>query len=207
MPPTPVTEKNRRMKIGMPLFVVVVVLTGTVGAHAQHLYSKERDEAAQQAESLAKDVAAGTLFEQQLANLDQVTKQEFARVFLGRRRTMRGNINALMKWQDASKLVDDIANVLRASMAQPNPGAVYNLCDDDPAAPSEVLAYAASLLGIEPPPLVPFAEANLGEMARSFYDDNKRVRNDRIKSELGVVLAYPDYRRGLRAILRRESAR
>ena len=103
--------------------------------------------------------------------------------------------------------VDDIAAVLAASMARPNPGAVYNVCDDDPAAPSEVTAYAAGLLGVEPPPMVSFAEAELSEMALSFYADNKRVRNERIKRELGVKLAYPDYRRGLAAILRSERAR
>jgi nucleoside-diphosphate-sugar epimerase len=103
--------------------------------------------------------------------------------------------------------VDDIAAVLAASMAKPNPGATYNVCDDDPAAPAEVIAHAADLLGIEPPPLVPFAEAKLSYMARSFYADNKRVRNDRIKAELGVELAYPDYRRGLADILKGERGR
>jgi dTDP-4-dehydrorhamnose reductase len=103
--------------------------------------------------------------------------------------------------------VDDIAAVLAASMAKPNPGAIYNVCDDDPAAPAEVIEHAATLLGIAPPPLVPFAEAKLSDMARSFYADNKRVRNDRIKGELGVELSYPDYRRGLADILTRESGR
>ena len=92
--------------------------------------------------------------------------------------------------------VDDIVAVLRASMARPAPGAVYNVADDDPAPPQDVVAYAAELLGVAPPPLVPFAEAALSPMARSFYDDSKRVRNDRIKRELGVRLAYPDYPRG-----------
>ena len=97
--------------------------------------------------------------------------------------------------------VDDIAAVLIASMARPNPGAAYNVCDDNPAPPEDVIADAAELLGIEPPPAVPYEEANLSEMARSFYADNKRVRNDRIKTELGVRLRYPDYRAGLKAIL------
>jgi nucleoside-diphosphate-sugar epimerase len=100
--------------------------------------------------------------------------------------------------------VDDIAAVLAASIARPNPGAVYNVCDDDPAAPAEVIAYAARLLGIEPPPLVPYAEARLSEMGRSFYADNKRVRNERVKRDLGVALAYPDFRSGLGAILKAE---
>ncbi|HEX6092164.1 MAG TPA: SDR family oxidoreductase, partial [Dongiaceae bacterium] len=97
--------------------------------------------------------------------------------------------------------VDDIASVLIASMTQPNPGAAYNVCDDNPAPPDEVIAYAAELLGIEPPPVMSFEKAELSEMARSFYADNKRVRNNRIKNELGVSLRYPDYRAGLQAIL------
>jgi nucleoside-diphosphate-sugar epimerase len=99
--------------------------------------------------------------------------------------------------------VDDIAAVLEASMAQPNRGAVYNVCDDEPAPPQDVIAYACALLGVEAPPEVSYAEAAKGmsEMARSFYDDNKRVANRRIKDELGVTLAYPDYRAGLRALL------
>lgn len=97
--------------------------------------------------------------------------------------------------------VADIAQVLRASMTRPNPGAVYNVCDDDPAPPWEVIEYAAELLGIPPPPAVPFEQAQLSDMARSFYDDNKRVRNERIKRELGVRLKYPSYREGLRVLL------
>jgi nucleoside-diphosphate-sugar epimerase len=101
--------------------------------------------------------------------------------------------------------VDDIAQVLKASIARPRPGGIYNLCDDDPAAPEAVIAEAARMLGREPPPLVPFAEAKLSEMGRSFYDDNKRVHNERIKRELGIRLAYPDYRTGLAAILAAET--
>jgi nucleoside-diphosphate-sugar epimerase len=100
--------------------------------------------------------------------------------------------------------VDDIVAVLRASMARPSPGAAYNVADDLPAPPQDVVAFAAELLDVAPPPLVPFAEAELSAMARSFYDDSKRVRNDRIKSELGVRLAYPDYRAGLCALLATE---
>jgi nucleoside-diphosphate-sugar epimerase len=97
--------------------------------------------------------------------------------------------------------VADIATVLEASIARPHPGAAYNLCDDDPAPPAEVIEHACRLLGVEPPPPVPFDKASLSPMARSFYDDNKRVRNDRIKRELGVILAYPSYRDGLKALL------
>lgn len=100
---------------------------------------------------------------------------------------------------------DDIAQVLLASMARPHAGAAYNVCDDDAADPAVVITYACRLLDVTPPPEVPFAEAELSPMARSFYDDNKRVRNDRIKRELGVVLKYPDYRAGLAALLDAES--
>ncbi len=97
--------------------------------------------------------------------------------------------------------VADIATVLEASMARPDPGRAYNLCDDDPVPPAEVIAHACALLGRAPPPLVPFESAGLSPMARSFYRDNKRVSNRRIKDELGVELAYPDYRTGLQALL------
>lgn len=97
--------------------------------------------------------------------------------------------------------VRDIAAVLAASMAQPNPGAAYNVCDDDPAPPQDVIAHACALLGVNPPPEIPFEEAELSEMARSFYTESKRVSNARIKDELGVELAYPDYRAGLAALL------
>lgn len=100
--------------------------------------------------------------------------------------------------------VDDIAAVLRASMGSPHPGAVYNVCDDEPAPGADVVAFACRLLGVAPPPLVAFDDAALSPMARSFYADNRRVRNDRIRTELGVALRYPDYRAGLRAILAEE---
>jgi nucleoside-diphosphate-sugar epimerase len=102
--------------------------------------------------------------------------------------------------------VHDIAGVLQSSIARPNPGRAYNVCDDDPAPPQGVVAFACALLGVEPPPLVPFGEADLSPMARSFYDDNKRVANSRIKEELGVRLRYPDYTTGLRALMASESA-
>lgn len=97
--------------------------------------------------------------------------------------------------------VADIASVLQASMARPNPGAIYNLADDEPAPPQDVVAYAAELLKLPVPPEIPFAAANLSPMAASFYADSRRVRNDRIKTELGVTLQYPTYREGLAALL------
>ncbi len=97
--------------------------------------------------------------------------------------------------------VDDIARVLAASMARPDPGRIYNVCDDDPAPPEEVLSHAARLLGVPEPPAVPFEQAVLSPMARSFYAESKRVRNDRIRMELGVELRFPTYREGLAALL------
>jgi nucleoside-diphosphate-sugar epimerase len=97
--------------------------------------------------------------------------------------------------------VDDLASVLIASIARPRPGAIYNVCDDEPSAPEAVIAHAASLLGLPAPPLVPFEAAGLSPMARSFYDDSKRVSNALLKEELGVALRHPNYRAGLAAIL------
>jgi nucleoside-diphosphate-sugar epimerase len=100
--------------------------------------------------------------------------------------------------------VDDIATTLRASIARPDPGAAYNVCDDEAAPPEDVLAFAADLLGLPPPPEVPYDEAEMTPMARSFYAESKRVSNRRIKDELGVVLRWPTYREGLRALLAAE---
>jgi nucleoside-diphosphate-sugar epimerase len=100
--------------------------------------------------------------------------------------------------------VEDIATVLEASIARPHPGTVYNVCDDEPAPPEDVIAYAAELLGLPVPPAVGYEEAELTPMARSFYAESKRVSNARIKKELGVRLAYPTYREGLQALLEAE---
>lgn len=101
--------------------------------------------------------------------------------------------------------VADIAQVLAASIARPRPGGIYNVCDDAPAPAADVVAHACALLGTAPPPLTPLDEADLSPMARSFYADNRRVSNARIKQELGVTLRYPDYRAGLAALLGEES--
>jgi nucleoside-diphosphate-sugar epimerase len=103
--------------------------------------------------------------------------------------------------------VDDIAQVLEASIHHPNPGAAYNVCDDNPCPPEEVIAHAAHLLGLPDPPAVPFAEVapTMTQMALGFYSESKRVRNERIKDELGVQLLYPDYPQGLAALLADEA--
>jgi hypothetical protein len=96
--------------------------------------------------------------------------------------------------------VDDIVTILAAAIAA-NAAGIFNLADGAPAPPQDVVAYAAELAGVPPPPEVPFAEADLSPMARSFYADNKRVANARLR-DLGVTLAYPDYRTGLAAMWR-----
>lgn len=103
--------------------------------------------------------------------------------------------------------VDDIARVVQASMARPRSGGIYNVCDDEPAAQSDVVAFACALLGIEPPPPMTFDQAakEMSAMALSFWADNRRVDNTRIKQDLGVALAYSDYRAGLRAVLAAEA--
>lgn len=97
--------------------------------------------------------------------------------------------------------VEDIATAVAASIARPQPGGIYNVCDDEPAAPGDVVAYVCELLSREPPPEIPYDEADMSPMAKSFWSDNRRVRNDRMKEELGVRLDFPDYRLGIRGIL------
>lgn len=96
--------------------------------------------------------------------------------------------------------VDDIARVLEAAATSGLPTQAFNVCDDEAAPPQDVVAYAADLLGMDPPPLVPFEEAEMSPMGRSFYAESKRVKNDRIKDDLGVSLKYPTYREGLTAL-------
>jgi nucleoside-diphosphate-sugar epimerase len=97
--------------------------------------------------------------------------------------------------------VDDIAATLRAGLDR-NATGMFNLADDGPSAPDAPILYAAELMGVPPPPAVPFAEAELSPMARSFYEGNRRVMNERIKRDLGVSLRYPTYREGLDALWR-----
>ncbi|MDF2813265.1 MAG: NAD(P)-dependent oxidoreductase, partial [Microvirga sp.] len=96
--------------------------------------------------------------------------------------------------------VEDIAGVLAASMARPRSAAIYNVSDDEPAPPQDIIAYAAKLAGIPVPPDVPFERAELSPMSQSFYAENKRISNRLIREELGVRLHYPTYREGLEAL-------
>jgi nucleoside-diphosphate-sugar epimerase len=96
--------------------------------------------------------------------------------------------------------VDDIAAALAAAMARPGAGPLFNLADDEPAPSEEVVRYAAELLGVAPPPLVPFEGSGLSAMARSFWAENKRVSSRATRQALGFDLAYPTYRAGLAAL-------
>jgi nucleoside-diphosphate-sugar epimerase len=97
--------------------------------------------------------------------------------------------------------VDDIALVLARAIDTPAGHAVYNVSDDEPAPPQDVVAHAAELLGLPPPPEIPFVQAGIAGMAASFWSECKRVSNARIKAALGVALAYPTYREGLRTLI------
>ena len=96
--------------------------------------------------------------------------------------------------------VADIARILQAAMTGSSKAEIFNVCDDEPAASADVVAFGCHLLGLAPPPEIPFEDAGMSSMALSFWADNKRVRNDRIQAELGVTLTYPTYREGLTAL-------
>jgi dTDP-D-glucose 4,6-dehydratase len=96
--------------------------------------------------------------------------------------------------------VDDIAEVVAKLIAARGPGGVWNVCDEEPAPPQDVIAFAAELLGLEPPPEEPYERAEMSEMSRAFYADNRRVRIDSLKRELAWRPLYPTYREGLRAL-------
>ena len=97
--------------------------------------------------------------------------------------------------------VDDIGRAVTCALVKDGVGGTWNIADDEPAPAPDVVTYGASLLGIEPPQIIPFAEAELSPMARSFYGANRRVSNRSMKDDLGVVLGYPNYRDGLAALV------
>jgi len=101
--------------------------------------------------------------------------------------------------------VDDIVRTLWTSMQQPQPGSIYNVSDDEPTEPSHLIVEAAHLLGIAPPPAIPFEQASMSAMSASFWEESRRVSNQKLKTKLGPLL-YPTYREGLRAILQEEAA-
>ena len=149
--------------------------------------------------ALARE-AGGALHVFRLAGIYGPGRGPFAKVRAG---TARRVVKAGQVFSRVHR--DDIARALLASIDAPVAGGrVYNLCDDDPAPPEDVLAHASALLGLPPPPAVAFEDAALSPMARSFYAESKRVRNDRAKRELGPWLRHPDYRSGLAAVLAAE---
>lgn len=97
--------------------------------------------------------------------------------------------------------VDDIAKVLMAAIEKGSAGDIWNVADDEPAPPQDVIAYAAHCLGLPAPEPIAFADADMSPMARSFYEDNKRVSNAAIRERLGVTLEYPTYREGIAALI------
>lgn len=97
--------------------------------------------------------------------------------------------------------VEDIVQTLWASMQHPNPGSIYNVSDNEPTESSNLILEAAQLLGMEPPEAIPFDAAEMSPMRASFWQESRRVANQKIKTELGVRLKYPTYREGLRDIL------
>ena len=96
--------------------------------------------------------------------------------------------------------VEDIGRAIVACLAYEGGSAIWNVTDDLPAPPQDVVEYAARLMGVEPPPEIDFDTAPLSPMARSFYAECKRVSNKAMKDKLGVVLAYPTYREALDAL-------
>jgi nucleoside-diphosphate-sugar epimerase len=100
--------------------------------------------------------------------------------------------------------VEDIAHIVAATIDAAHAGGVWNVADDEPAPPQDVVAYAAELLGVTPPPEISFDARALSPMAASFYADNKRIANAKVKEAFGLSLNYPTYREGLRALIARE---
>ncbi len=121
-------------------------------------------------------------------------------------RVRGGTANRIVKpGQVFSRLhIDDLAAALEASIERPSAGAIYNLCDDEPSPPQDVVAYAAKLAGVPPPPETPYNPAALSPASRRFFDESKRVSNARAKAALGWRPTYPTYREGLAAILAAE---
>ena len=101
--------------------------------------------------------------------------------------------------------VDDIAGAIAACIDTSVAGGIFNICDDEPAPPQDVVTCAAQLIGVAPPPETPFEQANMSPMALSFWANNKRVSNRRAREILGLRFAHPTYREGLAALARTES--
>ena len=97
--------------------------------------------------------------------------------------------------------VEDVAGAVIASIETPEPGGIYNVVDDEPMPPQDVIAYVAGLIGMDPPPELAFDTADMTDMARSFYGESKRVSNARLKQRLGYVFRHPTFREGFQALV------
>lgn len=158
--------------------------------------STQRGKARVAAEAAWREIPDLPLHIFRLAGIYGLGRGPFAKVRKGTARRI------IKKDQVFSRIhVEDIAFALELSLATPQPGSIYNLCDDDPAPPQDVIGYAAELLGLPVPPAIAIEDAEMTPMARSFYAESKRVRNDHIKRALGWAPKYPDYRSGLAGML------
>ncbi len=178
--------------------------TGVYGDHGGNWVDEEtalnpstkRGQARVSAEAAWQDIPDLPLHIFRLAGIYGPGRGPFAKVRKGTARRI------IKDGQVFSRIhVDDIAQALDLSLAAPDAGAIFNLCDDDPAPPQDVIGHAAELLGVPLPPAVRFEDAEMTPMARSFYAESKKVRNDRAKSALGWTPLYPDYRAGLAAMI------
>jgi nucleoside-diphosphate-sugar epimerase len=102
--------------------------------------------------------------------------------------------------------VDDIVQTLGESMRSPQPGAIYNVADDEPSESGDLIRWGAKLLNLSPPVAQPFDQVNLSPMAASFWSECRRIRNTKMKQTLGIQLKYPTYREGLQSIFTAEIA-
>jgi nucleoside-diphosphate-sugar epimerase len=100
--------------------------------------------------------------------------------------------------------VEDMGRIIAAAMETPVAGRILNLADGSPCEAGDVIRYAADLLGVAAPVPVPFEDAELSPMARSFYATSRRVDSSKVGRELGIEFIYPDYRHGMRAVLAEE---
>jgi nucleoside-diphosphate-sugar epimerase len=158
--------------------------------------STKRGQARVTAETAWRDIPDLPLHIFRLAGIYGPGRGPFAKVLKGTARRI------IKEDQVFSRIhVEDIALALELSLATPQAGEIYNMCDDDPAPPQDVIGHAAELLGVPLPPAIAFEDADMTPMARSFYAESKRVRNDHIKQALGWKPTYPDYRSGLAAML------
>jgi nucleoside-diphosphate-sugar epimerase len=184
-----------------------VVYLSTVGVYGDHrgawvdeetaaAADSERAKARLTAEAGWRTIAGNSLAILRLAGIYGPQRNALARLRDGSARSI------VKPGQVFNRIhVDDIARAIMAAIAREVSG-VFNICDDEPAPPQDVIAYAAQLLGVVPPPDEPYATAQMTPMARSFYASSNRVRNTRAKRDLGLELAFPTYREGLQRLWR-----